>query len=128
MDGLDLQKLKLPGKAVPQQSEEPTPERRIASRRKSHQFLKGPVPLPWLMVAAQLPGKALAVGIALWFRSGLERSPTVSLPSTLLGLFGVDRHAKARALKALEEAALVAVERGNGKNPIVTILETPEAL
>lgn len=34
-------------------------------------FLKGPIPLPWLQGAARLPGKALHVGVVLWFLSGL---------------------------------------------------------
>ena len=123
MDSLDLEKLRLPdqGSGTPR-----APERRVPNARTRGHFLKGPVPLSWLMAAANLPGKALAVGIAIWFRSGLTKSLTVSLPSTLLGLFGVDRSAKLRALRALEDARLIAVERTNGKNPLVTILAAPE--
>ena len=36
-------------------------------------FLKGPIPLPWLAVAATLPGKALAVGIIIWFLQGIQK-------------------------------------------------------
>ena len=79
-------------------------------------------------MSARLSGKALAVGIVLWFRSGLERNNRVSLPTTVLVLFGIDRHAKARALESLEKASLIVVERRKGKNPVVTLLEAPEVL
>jgi len=47
-------------------------------------FLKGPIPLDWIIAAAKLPGKALHVGIALWFLAGLKRSRTVVLtPSSM---------------------------------------------
>jgi hypothetical protein len=127
MDRFNPDKLRLPETQVNQNAEERIAERRVRPKNQSDKFLKGPVPLAWLMSAARLPGKALAVGIVLWFRSGLLRSNKVSLPSTLLTLFGVDRHAKVRALNALEKASLIAVERCNGKNPIVTLLETTEA-
>jgi hypothetical protein len=29
-------------------------------------FLKGPVPWPWIVAAAALPGSALIVGLSLW--------------------------------------------------------------
>lgn len=131
MDSFNPNRFRLP-RNHNDQSESPTqerfPERRVIPRQKSKKFLKGPVPLSWLMVAAQLSGKSLAVGIALWFRSGLERSNQVQLPTTLLNLFGIDRHAKARALDSLEKASLIAVERRKGKNPIVTLLEVSERL
>ena len=93
--------------------------------RLSAPFLKGPIPLDWLQRAARLSGKALHVGNALWFRSGIERSRTVKLTNVLLQQFGVDRHAKARALRQLEAAGLVAVSRKPGRSPMVTILEAP---
>jgi hypothetical protein len=70
-----------------------------------------------------LPGKALAVGVALWFLRGVRRSYTVTLGSATLEQFGVDRFAKYRALKNLEQAGLVRVKRRRKKNPVVTILE-----
>ena len=44
---------------------------RSPARRKG-KFLRGPVALDWLRRAAALPGKALAVGLALWFLRGAE--------------------------------------------------------
>jgi hypothetical protein len=95
-----------------------------ASRpRQSAPFLKGPIPLAWIERAACLPGKALQVAIALRFRCGIERSACVKVTNVLLAKFGVDRHAKARALRQLEAANLVAVTRKRGGSPMVTVLE-----
>src|SRR6187399_3094149 len=79
--------------------------------RASPQFLKGPVPLPWLQRAANLPGRTLDLAIALWYRIGVEKTLTVTLTNVLLKEFGVDASAKARALVQLEQAGLVRVQR-----------------
>ena len=128
MSTFDLNKLRLRSNSTERDKTQPIPERKVERKRRCQKFLKGPVPLPWLLVASKLPGKALAVGIAIWFRSGLTGSQTISLPSTLLSLFGVNRHSKRRALDALEEASLIAVDRRSGRNPSITIIEVPEEL
>jgi len=92
--------------------------------RPTARFLKGPVPLVSLAVAACLPGKALAVYLVTRHRCDLEGRSTVTLPATLLQHFGVGRDAKARALWALEDAGLVRVERTNGRAARITLGET----
>ena len=82
----------------------------------------GPIPLDWVAAAGHLPGKALHVGIALFYLAGLNKSTEVVLPSSLLETFGVDRYARYRALLVLEKAHLVTVVRHKGRNPVVTIL------
>ncbi|QGY03622.1 hypothetical protein MMSR116_18300 [Methylobacterium mesophilicum SR1.6/6] len=84
-------------------------------------FLKGPIPLESLAVASRLPGKALAVYIALRHRCDLEGKNTVSLPAALLRSFGVDRDSKARALRVLENAGLIQVERTPGRAARITL-------
>lgn len=98
----------------------------IKQNRKSW-FLKGPIPLLWLQVAAKLPGKSLNVGIALWFLSGLTKKRTVALKSSHLIKFGVCRGAKQRCLASLEKAGLVLVKRKRGKSPEVTIIDIEQA-
>lgn len=90
-------------------------------RYRKAPFLMGPVPLLAIHTAARLPGKALAVLMAAYFRSGLTRQRRVTMTTALLEGFGVDRHARYRALAALREAGLLVVETRHGKNPVVTI-------
>ena len=98
-------------------------EKKVVRNTQSYKFLKGPVPLPWLIAAAELPGKTFIVGIVIWFRCGLCKSSTITLPSTVLSLFHIDRSAKSRALDSLEKASLITVERRSGKSPVVTVLD-----
>jgi DNA-binding transcriptional ArsR family regulator len=97
---------------------------RFVPARRTERFLKGPVPMSWLAAAARLPGKALAVGIALWRLAGATKSQTILLSTTEVVPLGVDRNAKSRALRVLEQAGLVSVERRPGRLPRVTILTT----
>ncbi len=102
----------------------PAAQRRLPRHKAGEKFLKGPIPLNWLSTAAKLPGKSLHVGIAIWFTASLEKSATVPL-SNVAGLpFGLDRNAKYRALKWLEKAGLILVERKLGRSPKITILDS----
>ena len=93
-------------------------------RRQGGEFIKGPIPLPWLSRAAGLPGKApLAVALAIRFEAGRRRSNEIVLTTAILERFCVNRKAKYRGLNALEEAKLVSVQRRLRRNPVVTILE-----
>lgn len=95
--------------------------------RKSPRFIKGPLPLLWVQQAARLPGKALHVALELWHAIGFNNdgSRTVILSSRRLADFGVSRDAKYDALRRLERAGLVAVERSPGRLPRVTLLKEP---
>ena len=86
-------------------------------------YIKGPVPLQWMARAGQLPGKAIHVGIALWFLSGVKRSREFKLSYKLLEFFDVDRYSAYRALLELESEGLITTERHSGRSPIVTLLE-----
>jgi hypothetical protein len=94
------------------------------SRWVEGKFLAGPIPLEWLGRASRLPGKALATGLAIWFLSGLRKGERggLKLTSATLEHFHVNRHAKSRALRALESAGLISIQRNGKKNPVVTIL------
>jgi len=94
---------------------------RKKSDRSSKMFIKGPIPLGWIMKAASVEGKTLHVALVLWFLAGLKRSLKVTVSQSKLRLFGVSRQASYRALFRLEGAGLVSVERHRGRNPIVTI-------
>jgi hypothetical protein len=94
----------------------------VLAAERSQRFLKGPVPWPWIEVAAKLPGKALALGIALWRLAGAVKSQTVRLSNAEVAALGIDRNSKSRALRDLERAGLITVERRPGCSPRVTIV------
>ena len=70
-----------------------------------------------------MPGKALAVGMALWFEAGCQKDSTVSTGRRLFKGFSVGRKAVYRNLQILEAAGLIKVERHPGRSPVVTLLE-----
>ena len=96
----------------------------VLANKPSDRFLKGPVPWSWIEVAAKLPGKALAVGIALWRLHEAVKSKTVRLSNGEVEVLGVDRNAKSRALRDLERAGLITVARQPGCSPRVTIVRS----
>jgi hypothetical protein len=95
-------------------------------KRINGEFLKGPIPLSWLAVAAKLSGKApVAVALAIWFQVGRRRSKEVRLTTAVTERFGIKRKAKYRGLSALEKAGLIQVRRAPRRNPVVTIVDQP---
>ena len=95
-------------------------------QRREEKFIMGPIPLVWLIKAAQLPGKVLHVALILWYLTELENSKEVHMSSKTVNDFGVNRQVGYRALKALENAGLISVRRYKGRSPRVTILEGQE--
>lgn len=104
-----------------------TAPRARPARRVQGYFLCGPVPWPWLQVAARLPGRVLHVSIVLWFWSGRRKTRTVAISlSSIARDFGFDRSSASRALATLARAGLVSVRRAAGRKAWVTILDAPE--
>ena len=96
---------------------------RQVRQRRAGRFLKGPIPMSDIAAAAKLPGKVLAVYLAVRHRADLTRSAAVTLPASLMHELGVDKDALARALRQLEAAGLVTVERKRGRSPVITITQ-----
>lgn len=96
--------------------------REAKSCRQARHFIKGPLPMPWLEQAARLPGKALAVGLLLWFMKGMKGEGRIKLSLGLLSRFSVGRKAAGRALTGLEQTGLIRAERGPGRLPRVQII------
>jgi hypothetical protein len=103
----------------------PTKRARLQTPQILGRFLRGPVPNAWLKAAGACGLNALQVGLAIWHKSGVEHwALTISLTSTDVSRFGtIDRSAKLRALRRLEEAGLIETKRV-GRNAVeVTILK-----
>ncbi len=118
---IDLNQLRLGGDKVPI----PQPRRSGPTSTPRRYFLRGPVPLWWLQAAGVLPGKALHVGLELWYQSGLCQSRMIRFSYKSAQRFGVKRHAAYRALDVLGGAGLITVCRASGRCPIVRLLEGP---
>jgi hypothetical protein len=103
--------------------------RRVPSRPPRHRpggkFLRGPVPWDWLQQAARLPGSALHAGLLLWFEAGCRRNRTVPINLTRAAEFRLSPDTMSRAVRQLETAGLVSVQRPPGRCLRVTILDAP---
>ena len=97
--------------------------KRPPCHKNGEKFIKGPIPLDWMIIAASLPGSAVKIALALWFLAGLTNSGTVKLSNKLANKLGVSRKAKYLALKHLTNAGLITVKKKLGCSPQVTILE-----
>ena len=108
----------------PPESEIETPWLKERQRRRASRYLKGPVPLALLQKAAPLPGKALALYLAIRHRFDLRYTPEVTLPADYLAAWGIDKDAKRRSLATLEAAGLIRVAgRGPGRSIRVARIE-----
>lgn len=90
-------------------------------------FIKGPIPLDWISRANALPGKAGAVGLALWFLAGVQGSRTVKLTGEVEKIAGCGRKAVYRALDALQAVGLIASDRKTGARAVVALLNCHNA-
>lgn len=89
-------------------------------------FVKGPIPLAWLSLAATCGRKGLHVALAVWYRVGITGSSQVKLSAGTLERFSVDSRTANRILAQFEAAGLVTVERKPGRAPLVTVLATDD--
>ena len=100
------------------------PERGIfLEKRPESKFIRGPIPFDWMKRANKLGGKVGAVGLALWFLSGLRKSKDFKITGEVEELAAVDRKTLYRALEALESSGLISLRRLEGARPIVTLLQ-----
>lgn len=113
----------LPQDQIPEKLSEASLQRRRESAHRRHgQFIKGPIPAWWVKRAATLPGKALAVGMAIWFMRGVtEELKGIAVTGKLIAGYGVKRKAGYHALKVLEANGLILVDRQRGRSPRVTL-------
>ena len=85
-------------------------------------FIAGPVDVSWLCRASRLGVKALLVGLALWHIKGLRKAETFIVSNVMLQDWGIQPDAKRRALRSLERAGLIRVDRRGKRSPRVTIV------
>jgi DNA-binding transcriptional ArsR family regulator len=85
-------------------------------------FIAGPIDVSWVVQAKRLGGTVLLVGLALWHLKKLRQSDTFTVSNLMLQEWGVQPDAKSRALRALERAGLIRVERHGRRSPRVALI------
>ncbi len=96
------------GKLVPVEKKEP--------------FIKGPIPLDWLSSAAELPGKAINLALALWWLQGMAKGKPFTLTKHALNKLNIKRDAASSGLKSLEHVGLIRIDRKPGRRPTVALI------
>lgn len=89
-------------------------------------FIAGPIDVDWICQAARLGRTALLIGLAVWHLRGLRRSDTFIVSNLMLEGWGILPDAKWRALRKLEKAGLITLERRGKRNPEVTLKRSGE--
>lgn len=102
-------------------STSPTPPARLRLTSASHSVQT--VPIRFLSRAAALPGKTLAVALALCSLSSSARSPTVVLGRWALSRFSVSADAAFDALTRLSDAGMIRASRSRGRHARITLLD-----
>ena len=91
--------------------------------RRKGLFIRGPISLDWMSPVLSMSGRTpLALAIALWFQSGLERSTSFRLTNKLRRKFGLHDRVARRVLSDFESAGLVKVEQQPGQCLVVELL------
>jgi DNA-binding MarR family transcriptional regulator len=94
--------------------------RRLNASRAEH-YLYGPIRIADIKAAAKLGGASLVLLLVIHFRRAVTGREAVTLPSGLLAEFGVDKSAKRRGLKRLEEAKIITVKRILGNTAVIRL-------
>ncbi len=98
------------------------PKKKRRSRRLVGWFVKGPIPGEWISKAAKQPGQSLHIAMAIQYSRGVFGEP-VKLTTDLARRFGVDRRQTMyAALRSLEAAGLIQVDRARGRCPRVVVV------
>ena len=94
--------------------------------RQTETFLRGPVPMSWLIKAKEVAGgNGLMLGISLWWVSGMNIDRIFSVNISRLKA-GQSLRSKWRVLKTLEDAGLIRRITEPGKRLKVELLTTKQ--
>jgi DNA-binding MarR family transcriptional regulator len=94
--------------------------RRLKARRTEYSLF-GPIRIADIQAAAKLGGACLALLLALHYRRAYTAQDAATLPTGFLAEFGIDKSAKQRALKRLEDAKLIDVKRVPGHTAVIEL-------
>jgi hypothetical protein len=92
-----------------------------AAKRRSQQFLLGPLYLEDIRCAYRCGGAALVLWLLIRHRQKLRGDLWTTLSAKQLETFGVSRWAEYRALARLQKAKLIDVRSGRGRSTRVRL-------
>lgn len=92
------------------------------NQKKSEKFIKGPIQMAWLTEACKLTKSAMKVALAICFLRGIYGDTWFRLGSTTTKKFSIDRQAKSRGLKELEQVGLIVIKQKQGAIPQIKML------
>jgi hypothetical protein len=93
----------------------------LAAKKAKGYFLRGPIPLGWLQLAAGLPGKAYTLCTILWWFHGMNPTKPIKVTTKSLKEFSISEDAYRDGLRRLEQVGLVTVTRPEGQRALVKI-------
>jgi hypothetical protein len=100
----------------------PVDLQKLHKRQPSAWFLKGPIPFEWL-ARANVAANTVVVAQIIKALTDIEGREPVTVPDTVWSLFKISRHARKRALDALERAGVVRTERLSGRVTRVWLID-----
>lgn len=114
-DPFDLGKLRLPADQIPEQRA--VVPRKI--RKRQGQFIQ--VPMSWFEALNGASGQAYRVALYLLHLRWKDGEKPIKLANGMLGIDGVSRYSKRRALEDLARRGLITIERHQRRSPVVRL-------
>lgn len=90
--------------------------------KMNQRFIKGPIPIPWLVAAFTLTPSALKCAIALFYQRGLSGSDEFKIEPKRFRELGIEDTARRRGLRELEESGLIQLDKEQSKSPVANLI------
>lgn len=91
-------------------------------------FIAINMPWSWFAVASSLPGKALGIGMIIWWLVIVEKKPVVRFSYKKARCTGLSGESIRQCIRSLERAGLIDVQRAPGRSPRIRVLPAPKTV
>ena len=99
------------------------PSKPVANEQIEGKFVMGPIPWSWLVKASQIDSRTVYIVLVIFFYKGVQKQKRFKISNKLLSELGINRQAKSRALKGLEDSGLIKIYPQKGGSPLVEIID-----